>query len=148
MKTTSLLVTALVTLIATACADTPVTPASSSPEAASPSVIGEWKLVAYGNASNTTPALPGVETSIRFDENVKFNGTVGCNSLGGDYKLDGDRITFNAIFTTRMACPGIMDQEYGVLGILSESRLTITFDGNQMALTSEDGASVVIFSRK
>lgn len=141
MKITSALFLALAALIASGCA-------KSTTDTMPMTISGEWVLVAYGASSNPTPALPDVETSFLLGEDGEFSGTAGCNSLGSEYQLDEDRITFGSISSTRMACPGVMDQEYGVLDILSENRLSITFDGNQMALTSEDGASVVIFSRK
>ena len=81
MKKTFLFVIAL--LILTACSS------------ASPDITGEWKLVSYGDAANPTPAIPNVDTSIKFDSNGQINGNVGCNGFGGNYEMSGDKITFN-----------------------------------------------------
>jgi hypothetical protein len=43
---------------------------------ASASPTGEWRLISYGDASNPTPALPIVETSINFNEDGTFGGSV------------------------------------------------------------------------
>ena len=141
MKKTSLaLVTlfALSVLILSAC----------SGGAASASPTGEWTLVSYGDASNPTPALPDVETSINFNEDGTFGGSVGCNSFGADYKVDGDRITFGSIMSTMMFCNEISTQESAVLAILTDKTVSFTVNGDQLTLTSTDGASIVALARK
>ncbi|MBE0683921.1 MAG: META domain-containing protein [Anaerolineales bacterium] len=141
MKKTSL---ALVTLFALSV----IILSACSGGAASTSPTGEWTLVSYGDASNPTPALPDVETSINFNEDGAFGGNVGCNSFGADYKVDGDRITFGSIMSTMMFCEGISDQESIVLGILTDKTVRYQIDGDQLTLTSTDGASVVALARK
>lgn len=113
----------------------------------SPSPEGEWKLVSYGNAANPTPALPDTETSLAFGADGQFGGTVGCNTFGGGYILSGAKITFEGIFSTLMFCEGISDQESAVLAILSDKTLSFSISGNQLTLTSEDNASVVILEK-
>ena len=112
------------------------------------SLTGEWALVSYGNASNPTPALPNIETSITFSADGQFGGTVGCNTFGGRYKFSGGQITFEGIVSTLMFCEGTSDQESAMLTILSDKTLNVSFDGNQMTLTSTDGSSVVVLTRK
>ncbi len=134
MKKTFLLVIAL--LILTACSS------------ASPDIAGEWKLVSYGDAANPTPALPDVDTTIKF-ESGQMNGNVGCNGFGGTYELGGDKITFSGIMSTMMYCEESMMQEQGVLGVFSESvALQIQVKDNSLTITSTDGASVVNLARK
>jgi heat shock protein HslJ len=112
------------------------------------SIEGEWTLVSYGDAANTTPALPNVEASLNFEANGQFGGNVGCNGFGGGYTVSGDQITFESIVSTMMFCEGISDQETAVLGILSDQTLTATITGNQLTLTSTDGSSVIVLERK
>lgn len=112
------------------------------------SLTGEWALVSYGNASNPTPALPNTETSITFDADGQFGGTVGCNTFGGGYKLSGGQITFEGIVSTLMFCEGTSDQESAMLTILSDKTLNVSFNGTQMTLTSTDGSSVVVLAQK
>lgn len=141
MKKTSLaLVTlfALSVIILFACASSG---ASGTPK-------GEWTLVSYGDASDPTPALPDVETSINFNEDGTFGGNVGCNSFGADYKVDGDQITFGSIVSTMMFCEGISDQESTVLGILTDKTVSFSMNDDQLTLTSEDGNSVIVLARK
>ena len=134
MKKTFLLVIAL--LILTACSS------------ASADITGEWKLVSYGDAANPTPALPDVDTTIKF-ESGQMNGNVGCNGFGGAYELGGDKITFSGIMSTMMYCEESMMQEQGVLGIFSDQvKLQFQRNADKLTITSADGASVVNLALK
>jgi len=111
------------------------------------SVAGTWKLVSYGSASNQTPAVSDVDTSIEFKDG-QVNGNVGCNGFGGKYEVDGDRITFSEVVSTLMFCEGpVGDQELGTLAVLRESA-TYVLDGDTLTLTSADGNAMVILARK
>ncbi len=115
---------------------------------ASSSVVGDWKLISYGSAGSPTPALPDTETSLAFDADGKVGGTVGCNSFGGDYTIEGETITFSAITSTLMACAEpIMEQESAVLGSLVDT-VNFKVSGNTLTITSADGNSALTFERK
>src|SRR5262245_21839668 len=73
---------------------------------ASASVAGEWSLVSYGIPASPAPAASGVETSIEFSSDGTLGGNVGCNGFGGNYKVEGDTITFDQIVATLMFCEG------------------------------------------
>ena len=109
---------------------------------------GEWTLVSYGDAASPTPALPGVQTSIKFEADGQFGGNVGCNGLGGGYTVNGNQVTFESLISTLMFCEGISDQETVVLGILSDHTLTAELNENQLILTSADDLSVIVLTRK
>ena len=112
------------------------------------SFAGEWALVSYGDASNPTPAVPNAETSFNFDEKGQFGGNVGCNSFGAEYKVDGDQIVFGSMVSTMMFCDETSSQESAVLGILSDKTVKYQVDGEQLIITSSDGASVVVLVHK
>jgi heat shock protein HslJ len=109
---------------------------------------GEWTLVSYGDSSNPTSALPNVETSINFDVDNQVGGNVGCNSFGGEYKLNGNQVTFSGIFSTLMFCEGTMDQETVFLNTLSEQTLNFELNRSQLTLTIQDGSSAIVLERK
>ena len=111
------------------------------------SLTGEWKLVSYGDAANPIPALPNVETSINFNEG-KFGGNVGCNSFGADYTSEGSNIHIGSVISTMMFCEATSTQESAVLGIVSDKTLKVSMTGNQLTLTTEDGASVIVLEKK
>ncbi len=112
------------------------------------SVVGEWTLVSYGDASSPTPAVPDVETSINFDEKEQFGGNVGCNSFGSEYTVDGDQIVFGSIISTMMFCDATSAQESAVLSILSDQSVKYQINGEQLTITASDGASVVVLAKK
>ena len=114
---------------------------------ANTSLAGEWKLVSYGDADAPTLALPGVDTSISFDEG-QFGGTVGCNTFGGDYTLNSDQMSIGSVISTLMFCDQTSAQESAVLAILSDKTMIITQSGNLLTLSSGDGNSVVILEKK
>jgi len=136
MKKSHLLLTALLILALVACASN------------APDLSGDWKLVSYGDAANPMPALPGVGTTITF-ENGQMSGNVGCNGFGGTYELSGDTITFSGIMSTMMFCEETSVQEQGVLGVFSDNAaMQIQLNGNNLSIASADGASVVNLARK
>ena len=112
------------------------------------SLTGEWKLVSYGDASNPTPAIVGVETSISFGQNNQFGGNIGCNSFGADYTADSDSIHIGSVVSTMMFCEATSAQESAVLGIVSDKTLKVSLNGNQLTLATDDGASVIVLEKK
>jgi heat shock protein HslJ len=132
-------------LLTTLCMLAVILTACSAPR---PDISGEWELVSYGDVANPTPALSGVDTSIKF-ENGQINGNVGCNGFGGTYELQGDQITFSGIMSTLMYCEETSTQEQGVLSVFSDNlALQLRLNGDSLTITSADGSSVVNLARK
>lgn len=115
---------------------------------APPALTGEWILIAYGETAAPTPAVPGLETSITFNDDGTFGGTVGCNSFGADYTAINTALHIDLIVSTEMFCDQSAAQESTVFSLLSDQTLSITLNGTQLTLTSADGASVVILEKK
>ncbi len=66
--------------------------------------------------------------------NGQVSASAGCNSLGGPYRIEGDRLIAGQLATTEMACdPALMDQDRWVADLLGGA--TITFDGDTLTLT-------------
>ena len=51
----------------------------------------------------------------------RISATVGCNGLGGDWRIEGNRIVTGPFMSTRMFCEGLMEQERAVSDLLSAS---------------------------
>lgn len=71
-----------------------------------------WKLAEVNGTPVTTPEN-GREVHMVLDGKEgekRVSGFAGCNGLGGDYTLDGDKIKFT-IITTKMFCDDRMDVE-------------------------------------
>ncbi len=109
----------------------------------SSSLVGTWKLTAYGPASSPTPAVSDVNASITFDVNGTLSGNGGCNSMSGDYKVEGDQITFGPIMSTLMGCDEPrMSQEGTVHQVLTDTA-TFKIEGNTLTILNKD--TVLVF---
>jgi heat shock protein HslJ len=111
----------------------------------SASLIGSWKLVAYGPANAPIPAVEGVEAGLTFEADGKATGTSGCNGLGGDYTVAGDQITFGEFVSTLMACDDpIMAQEGAAYKVMTGTA-TYKIEGDTLTITNDD--MVLVFTR-
>ena len=112
------------------------------------SLGGSWILAAYGPQGSTTPAVADGQAAITFNEDGSLNGKSGCNSFGGEFKLDGDQISFNGLVSTLIACEEpLMSQEGAMFKVLNGTAthridgdtLTITNNGSELVFTRANG---------
>jgi heat shock protein HslJ len=107
-----------------------------------------WSLVSYGNLHSLTSAASGVDTALNFSNDGTVGGSMGCNSFGGDVSVKGDKITFDSLFQTEMACEEPrMTQESTTLGIMN-SASSFAVDGDTLTITSSTGEAVIVLARK
>ena len=67
-------------------------------------------------------------------ESGQLSGSAGCNSMGGPYRIDGDRLIAGQLATTEMACdPALMEQDRWLSDLLGGA--TIALDGDTLTLT-------------
>ena len=107
--------------------------AATPPASASPTGLTEtrWNLIELSGAPATRR---GTERDpwIRFTAaDGRAGGSTGCNSMGGPYTLDGDRLAFGPMISTKMACieNNLMAQEARFLAVLdSVERYTVSAD--------------------
>jgi heat shock protein HslJ len=80
----------------------------------------DWKLVRLGEAPiGATPSEP----HLRLDPATsRATGSGGCNQMGGEYTLDGDRLTLGRMVSTMMACAEGMETERAFLDALGRVR--------------------------
>ena len=64
----------------------------------------EWTLIELDGAAiaPTSHAPPTLKLS---SKERRVSGFAGCNRYSGGYELKGERVSFSAMATTRMACP-------------------------------------------
>lgn len=112
------------------------------------SLVGKhWKLASYGPVSAPIPATPGVETNLTFGADGNLSGNLGCNSMGGDYTVNNQKIVFGSVFATEMACleEGRMSQESAAFQVL-QGTTEFKIEGDTLTITSADGNSVLTFT--
>jgi heat shock protein HslJ len=107
-------------------------------EGSSASLMGPWKLTSYSRADVLTPAVTDTEAGLIFKDDGTVTGNSGCNGLGGNYKVEGDQVTFDQITSTLMACDDArMAQEGAVHQVLTDTA-TFKIEGNTLTLTNND----------
>jgi putative lipoprotein len=84
----------------------------------------------------------------RDSTNLRYSATVGCNGVGGDLTVDGDRIAFGTGTGTMMSCGARLDslerQLIQSLGDAARWRIL----GNTLRLTDTTGASVILLEAR
>jgi heat shock protein HslJ len=98
-----------------------------------------WQLKSMNNAA----IVDGTNITLNFDKDA-LGGSGGCNSYGGDYKLQGEKLTVSSVFSTEMYCEaaGLMDQEAAYYEMLNQVT-GLSLDGDVLTLTTGDGGSMV-----
>ncbi|MCB9169165.1 MAG: META domain-containing protein [Flavobacteriales bacterium] len=131
MKHLLMLSALAVLLSANKCADTKMGGNTTTDLAALAG--GQWMLATLNGKPIEMPE--GAKTPwVKLDqEGAQLSGYGGCNQLMGSYKLEGDRISFPGLGSTKMLCPATSDLESKFLNAL---RLTDGFkmDGDVLRL--------------
>jgi heat shock protein HslJ len=73
----------------------------------------------------------------------RLGGDTGCNSFGGDYEVDGDRLRMGRIEQTLIGCEdALATQERHVLAVL-QSDPAWSVEGPTLGLRADDGRGLV-----
>jgi heat shock protein HslJ len=76
----------------------------------------------------------------------QVGASASCNSMGGAYRIDGDRLITGQLATTEMACePPLMEQDRWVAELLGGA--TVALDGETLTLTNSR-VSVTLVDRE
>lgn len=98
-----------------------------------------WVLFSYRKTTPIETARP----TITFKDG-EISGSASCNHYGGSYQVDGDKISFGAMFMTEMYCvdpEGVMDQESVYLEMLGNAD-SFELSGSQLVIFTVDGESL------
>lgn len=107
-------------------------------ETSSPSLIGSWKLTSYSHADVLTPAVSGTDAGLTFNDDGTLTGNSGCNGLGGNYKAEGDQVTFSDVVSTLMACDEARMAQEGAFHQVLTDTATFNIEGNTLTITNND----------
>jgi heat shock protein HslJ len=120
-----------------AAAVAPETPAPAAPAAALEGT--EWRLVDIGGQ----PSPAGADTTRHpgftlLAEGRKVQGSAGCNRMTGRYQLDGQKLKFGPLVTTRMACPAMQIETAFLKALEATTRYEVS--GSSLTLYGADTA--------
>jgi heat shock protein HslJ len=123
MRTSAVALLLLITLSANTCA-------KKGPDLAA---MKEKKWVVE-TLNGLRPELPdGAERPWLKLAGDQLQGFGGCNNLMGSYVLDGEKLSFSGIGSTKKYCEGIQPTENAVKGMLGEVD-SFKLDGDQLRL--------------
>ncbi|MDK2916462.1 MAG: hypothetical protein PWR25_1019 [Euryarchaeota archaeon] len=139
----SLLVIALACIVTAGCTGGTSTPGASAGLAGT-----SWTLDSYLDENGTLIAvLPGTEVTAAFGTDGRVTGSAGCNSYGGDYRLEGTSLSISPIEQTLKFClepEGIMEQEARFVDLLG-SAAGYRIENGRLVITDAEGADVLVF---
>jgi len=69
-----------------------------------------WVNTIYSNDTIITPKTNKFALILKADKT--FSATTDCNGVGGEYTLNGNKITFTRMMSTLMYCEGSQEQDY------------------------------------
>jgi heat shock protein HslJ len=100
-----------------------------------------WTATEWNGAAPKPPAV----LTLAFAPNNRFSAHAGCNRYTGRYSVAGERITFTAEGSTKMACHGARGEtDTRMLADLKRiARLSLTPDGALLVAHGADGASIM-----
>ncbi len=97
-----------------------------------------WKLSEMNGKPLVTPAdAKEVHMILTYvDDEKRVKGYAGCNNIGGNFTLEGNKIHFT-IFSTKMFCQDRMDVEDFFTNALSKAE-TYSIKGEELSLYHGD----------
>jgi heat shock protein HslJ len=125
---------------ATPDSSAPVAPAAPAPAAPAAPLEGtEWRLVDIGGQ----PSPAGADSTHHpgftlLAEGRKVQGSAGCNRMKGTYHLDGQKLKFGPLATTRMACPAMQTETAFLKALEATTRYEVS--GSSLTLYGADTA--------
>lgn len=88
---------------------------AAAPAPASGDIHGTWVI----EQARAEPIIDKRRARLLLGRDGRLAGHTSCNAMSGAFTLEGDRIRFGAIATTRMACPELQrEQEDRILTAL------------------------------
>jgi heat shock protein HslJ len=97
----------------------------------SDAISGEWRMVAIDDDAPAQPA----RARITIDEE-QLSATVGCNGLGGPWRIEENRLIAGPLDGTGRYCTGPVWEQERALNALLVAAPTIAYDDGDLVLKS------------
>ena len=146
-------------LAVAACSKSPATESAGRPDSAAPEVTDSatasanlrgtnWRLVSVSDKPVTAPAdTQRIAHMILQTDSKSVVGSGGCNRMFGVYELNGEKLRFSGVGSTKMACPTGMDTESAFLqALLKVARWRIS--ARQLELSDSSGVVLARFQAR
>ncbi|MGW2113944.1 META domain-containing protein [Streptomyces zhihengii] len=116
-----------------------------SAEKPAPLVGTTWTVdsLVTGESAASLPAGPEKKAELKFTEDGKVGGSLGCNRFSATAKIADGSITFGPVSATRKLCPGPeMELERELTALLAKGTLAYEVKHRALTLTAPDGEGV------
>lgn len=122
---------------------TPASPTPSPAPSAPPVGLDGRQFLSTAVTADGAPfaLVAGTRVRITFFANGSLSAQAGCNTIGGDYTVDGNRLIFSGGSMTEMGCDAARSAQDNWLAAVFGSGLTFALNGNDLTLTS--GTTVI-----
>ena len=130
----------------TACQHNRSGPPAPAEKSSAPLEGTVWLLTRLGGADVDSAKIK-IEPSLTFSADKRISGTGGCNRMVGSYQLEGDKMTFSQMASTKMACFEGTDVDVPLAQALEKAR-TFKIEGQNLILRDEKGTPVAEFKAK
>lgn len=108
---------------------------------------GNWKLVEAEMNGEKVIFKREIKTNLSFGEENRMFGNSGCNRYSTVYILEGRKIDFQPIISTKMACGGeAMKQENTFFGVINKVE-KYKIKGNYLIFFDKSQQNVLKFAR-
>ena len=102
-----------------------------------------WKLV---EVSGAPPVDPQGVVGVGFGTDRRFTVNTGCNTTGGTYHLDGNRILLDTVNQTLVLCEGeLATQEAAILAVIKNRPAYAIDTGTGRLRLTSDAGRVLLF---
>jgi heat shock protein HslJ len=98
-----------------------------------------WVRTIYSNDSTVVAKTNAFTLTLKADKT--FSAATDCNGVGGEYLVNGNKITFTKMMSTQMFCQGSQDQDYSKMLSQVQSYL-FTSKGELVLVLSHDSGSM------
>lgn len=100
-----------------------------------------WDNTIYSDGKLVTP-LSNKKFTITFKSDKTFSATTDCNSVGGQYSLNGKEIVFSKMMSTLMYCENSQESDFTKMLEQTQSYM-FTSKGQMVLLLKYDSGSVI-----
>ncbi|MEU6282014.1 META domain-containing protein [Streptomyces sp. NPDC047028] len=123
--------------LAAACAGQAAGGGSGSAVPGQPVTGVDWTVDSVTAGGTTHRAPPAAHPRLRIDADGRASGNLGCNRFSATATVDGDRVRFGQLRTTKMACDEARTAFERVLGgVLGGGTFTARTDHSGLTLST------------
>jgi heat shock protein HslJ len=101
-----------------------------------------WVKTTYNNNTMITPKIPSTFI-LTFTNKATFSASTDCNGAGGEYSINGTKITLTKMMSTMMYCEGSQEQDFTKM--LQEVNGYLFTSKGELILTLKNDSGSMIF---